>query len=53
MVIPVPDNIDAGKLNPRPMITSTIPMEEVVEKGFKALISGSGEHVKILVDVGA
>jgi hypothetical protein len=35
------------------MITSKIRMEEVEEKGFKALISQRDRHVKILVDIAA
>ena len=42
-----------GKLEPRSMITSTIPMEEIVEKGFKALIREKDKHIKILVDISA
>jgi hypothetical protein len=33
------------------MITSKIRMEDVVEKGFKALIDEKDKHVKILVEV--
>jgi hypothetical protein len=40
-----------GKLSPRAMITSKIRMEDVVEKGFKALIDEKDKHVKILVEV--
>lgn len=35
------------------MITSKIRMDEVVEKGFRALINGRDKHMKILVDVSA
>lgn len=35
------------------MITSTIRMDEVVEKGFEALIHERDKHVKILVDISA
>lgn len=38
---------------PRSMITSKIPMNEVVDKGLKALIHDKEKHVKILVDVSA
>ena len=31
------------------MITSRIPLERVVERGFKELIDNKDEHVKILV----
>ncbi|KAI9930359.1 hypothetical protein ASPWEDRAFT_26889 [Aspergillus wentii DTO 134E9] len=41
----------SGKLDPRPMITSKIRMEDVEEKGFKALINEKDKHVKILIDI--
>lgn len=40
-----------GDLKPEPMITSVIKMDEVEEKGFKALIEEKDKHVKILVEV--
>jgi hypothetical protein len=40
-----------GKLSPRAMITSKIQMEDVVAKGFKALVNERDKHVKILVEV--
>lgn len=42
-----------GMIHPRSMITSTIAMEEIVEKGFKALIHEKDKHIKILVDISA
>lgn len=42
-----------GKIAPRPMITSKIRMDEVAEKGFRALINERDKHVKILVDISA
>ncbi|KAI9728036.1 MAG: hypothetical protein M1834_007850 [Cirrosporium novae-zelandiae] len=42
--------ISEGKLNPEPMITARISMDEVEEKGFKTLINDKANHVKILVD---
>ncbi|KAE8147603.1 chaperonin 10-like protein [Aspergillus avenaceus] len=45
------DAICSGALNPRPMITSRIRLEEIVEKGFKALINERDRHVKILIDL--
>ncbi|KAL2837183.1 chaperonin 10-like protein [Aspergillus pseudoustus] len=45
--------IAAGKINPRPMITSKIRMEDVEEKGFKALVNEKDKHVKILIDIEA
>ncbi|KAJ5295532.1 hypothetical protein N7508_010353 [Penicillium antarcticum] len=47
------DAIASGKIQPRPMITSKIPMEDITEKGFKALIGERDKHVKILVDISA
>lgn len=35
------------------MITSRITLDEVVDKGFKALLEHRDEHCKILVDVQA
>jgi len=35
------------------MITSKIRLEDVEEKGFKALIGERDKHVKILVDIAA
>jgi hypothetical protein len=35
------------------MITSKIPMEDITEKGFKALIGERDKHVKILVEISA
>lgn len=46
-------NDNPGKIKPLPMITSKIPMNEVVDKGFKALIYDKESHVKILVDISA
>ncbi|KAJ5098177.1 hypothetical protein N7532_005178 [Penicillium argentinense] len=43
--------IASGKIQPRPMITSKIGLDEVAEKGFKALINERDKHVKILVDI--
>ncbi|EAW14452.1 alcohol dehydrogenase, zinc-containing [Aspergillus clavatus NRRL 1] len=44
------DAISSGKLSPQDMITCK---EDVVERGFKALIDERDKHVKILVDVSA
>lgn len=40
-----------GTLRPEPMITGVIEMDEVEEKGFKALIEEKDKNVKILVKV--
>lgn len=40
-----------GRLKPASMITRKIQMDEVEEKGFKALVYDKDNHVKILVEV--
>ncbi|KAL9038466.1 MAG: hypothetical protein Q9214_005269 [Letrouitia sp. 1 TL-2023] len=45
------DAIATGKLKPQAMITSKIKMDDIEEKGFKALIHNKDNHVKILVEV--
>jgi hypothetical protein len=45
-------NMCVGKLKPSNMITSKIQLEDLVEKGIKALIHDKESHVKILVEVG-
>lgn len=40
-----------GRLQPASMITGKIQMDEVEEKGFKALSNDKDNHVKILVEV--
>ncbi|GLB07302.1 hypothetical protein AtubIFM57258_002631 [Aspergillus tubingensis] len=47
------DAMWSGKLNPRALITSKIRMEDIVEKGFKSLIHGRDNQIKILVDISA
>lgn len=42
-----------GQLNPERMITSKIKLDEVVEKGLKALVGQKESHCKILVDMQA
>lgn len=42
-----------GGIQPRLMITSKIRMEDVDERGFKALVEERDKHVKILVDISA
>ncbi len=41
-----------GRLKPGPMITSKIRIDEVEEKGFKALVDDKDNHIKILIDIG-
>ncbi|KAF5630054.1 alcohol sorbitol dehydrogenase [Fusarium sp. NRRL 52700] len=43
------DALARGDLNPEPMITSLIEMDEIEEKGFKALINYKDTQVKILL----
>lgn len=45
------DAISSGRLQPASMITGKIQMDEVEEKGFKALVNDKENHVKILVEV--
>ncbi|OQD79036.1 hypothetical protein PENANT_c065G11578 [Penicillium antarcticum] len=40
-----------GHLNPEAMITARVPLDEVVEKGFNALLEHRDRHCKILVEV--
>ena len=40
-----------GQLKPKGMISSIIRLDEVVERGFKALLEHRDRHCKILVDV--
>ncbi|PWY79079.1 GroES-like protein [Aspergillus eucalypticola CBS 122712] len=47
------DAMWSGKLNPRALITSKIRMEDIVEKGFKSLLHGRDNQIKILVDISA
>lgn len=47
------DLLAAGKLKPSKMITRKIPMDDLVEGGFKALINDKENQVKILVEVGS
>ena len=38
-------------MKPGDMITSIIPLEDVVERGFKELINNKEAHVKLLVKI--
>ena len=38
-------------MEPGPMITGRIRLEDVVKDGFEVLEGGVGEHCKILVDL--
>ncbi|RAL17008.1 uncharacterized protein BO97DRAFT_382208 [Aspergillus homomorphus CBS 101889] len=45
--------LNHGQLTPEKMITAKIKLDEVVEKGFDALVHHRDAHCKILVDVQA
>lgn len=38
-----------GKLDPLPLLTETIALEDIVEKGFEELLSGQSDNIKIIV----
>jgi threonine dehydrogenase-like Zn-dependent dehydrogenase len=42
--------IAKGELHPEGMITDKIKLDDVVEKGFKTLLTDRDTHCKILVD---
>jgi (R,R)-butanediol dehydrogenase/meso-butanediol dehydrogenase/diacetyl reductase len=48
----IPEQIDAGTFPIDRIVTSTIALEDVVQKGFDALLDPSEGEIKILVDVG-
>jgi hypothetical protein len=39
----------AGVLKPTPMITGVVPLDEVIENGFKRLLSDKDKLVKVLI----
>ncbi|KAJ5982975.1 hypothetical protein N7481_005074 [Penicillium waksmanii] len=43
--------LSAGDLRPEKMITSRVPLRDVVDQGFRALLDHRDEHCKIIVDV--
>lgn len=43
--------ISAGRMKPGAMITKKVPMDKVVEEGFKTLIEDKDNHVKILIEM--
>jgi len=43
------DLIANGSVNVLPLITSEIKLDDIIEKGFKELVSNKASHVKILV----
>lgn len=46
------DLVADGRINPQPLITSRIALEDIVSKGFEPFSSPSNENVKIIVDIG-
>ncbi len=42
----------AGKVKAEPLVSRRIPLDDIVSKGFEALVNERGRHVKILVNVG-
>jgi (R,R)-butanediol dehydrogenase / meso-butanediol dehydrogenase / diacetyl reductase len=47
----VVDLVASGALDPRPLITSVVPLEDVVTGAFDVLAAGAADQLKILVDV--
>lgn len=45
------DAISSGRMTPEAMITKKVPMNKVVDEGFKTLIEDKDNHVKILIDM--
>jgi (R,R)-butanediol dehydrogenase/meso-butanediol dehydrogenase/diacetyl reductase len=45
--------IERGLVVPDAMITGVVPLEDAVEGAFDTLLADRGEHMKILIDVGA
>lgn len=42
----------AGILDPRPLITGVVPLQDAITDGFDALLERREPHLKLLVDVG-
>jgi (R,R)-butanediol dehydrogenase / meso-butanediol dehydrogenase / diacetyl reductase len=47
------DLVADGRIDPQPLITSRIPLEEIVARGFEPFSSPNNENVKIVVNIGA
>lgn len=43
--------LGSGKMNPAPMVTGKIEMQDLVEKGIKVLAKPGQQHCKILINV--
>jgi (R,R)-butanediol dehydrogenase/meso-butanediol dehydrogenase/diacetyl reductase len=44
------DLLADGRIAPKRLITSIIPLEDTVESGFKELLTNKEAHLKILVE---
>lgn len=44
--------IEAGRLDPAPLITGVVPLDRAITDGFDTLNADAGKHLKILIDVG-
>jgi (R,R)-butanediol dehydrogenase/meso-butanediol dehydrogenase/diacetyl reductase len=42
--------LEQEQLDPAPLITGRIPLDDIVEDGFESLLDDSSEHIKILVE---
>jgi (R,R)-butanediol dehydrogenase/meso-butanediol dehydrogenase/diacetyl reductase len=47
----VVDLVASGRLDPRPLITSVVALEEAISRAFEPLAAGSAAQMKILIDV--
>ena len=47
------DLVADGRIDPQPLVTSSIALEDIVSKGFEPFSSAGNENVKILVNVEA
>jgi (R,R)-butanediol dehydrogenase/meso-butanediol dehydrogenase/diacetyl reductase len=47
------DLVADGRINPQPLITSRIGLEEIVSRGFEPFSSPDNENIKIVVNLGA
>jgi (R,R)-butanediol dehydrogenase / meso-butanediol dehydrogenase / diacetyl reductase len=43
--------VASGRIDPRPLVTSVVPLDHVVQDGFEPLAAGGRGQIKILVDV--
>ena len=43
--------VASGRIDPRPLVTSVVPLDQVVPDAFEPLAAGGRGQVKILVDV--